>query len=165
MVAAARRVVGCNRGGSGTDRLPRGAVERLALHGATELFVAEVLEWAEEAGIGAERAPSIDPRLGRVLADLEAGVRAGPLPFGRWRDQTGLGRVQLERIARRELGTSLRARRDERLLAAIRTSLARGGESLKETAARLGFFDSAHFTRWVRRHAGCPPRELRGRFL
>jgi AraC-like DNA-binding protein len=112
---------------------------------------------------GARLAPSAppDPRLAHVLADLDAAPRAGPLPYARWSATGGLGRVQLDRLARRHLGLSLRAWRDARLEREIRHRLSAGRASMKELAADLGFADAAHFTHWVRRRLGAPPARWR----
>lgn len=157
LFAAARRAIELSRA-AGRDPSPAG---RLAFHGALELFVAEILRWATGAGILAGNRAPADPRLSLLLQSLDARLQAGPLPFAEWKRETGLSRVHIERIARRELGHSLRAHRDGLLLSEVRRSLDHGGESLKETAARFGFFDAAHFTRWVRKQTGRNPSELR----
>ena len=156
--AAARRAIGLSRS-AGTDPSPAG---RLAFHGALELFVAEILRWATGAGLLSGESRPADPRLSLVIQSLDARIQAGPLPFAEWKRETGLSRVHIERIARRELGRSLRVHRDELLLSEVRRTLAHGNESLKETAARFGFFDAAHFTRWIRKQTGRNPSDLRG---
>ena len=134
----------------------------LRFHSALEIFVAELLEVlsAQKAGSLCLPQPG-DVRLQAVITDLAGQARAGALPFSRWRAMTGLGPVQLNRLALRWLGKSLRKQRDEYLLDEIRRSIARGTESLKETAARLGFFDAPHFHRWVKAQTGMNPGDLR----
>lgn len=157
--AAARKAIELSGPAAGSNPSP---ARRLALHGALELFVAEILRWATGIGILAGNRAPADPRLSLLIQSLDAHIRAGPLPFAEWTRETGLSRVHIERIARRELGHSLRVHRDELLLSEVRRSLDHGVESLKETAARLGFFDAAHFTRWVRKQTGRKPSDLRG---
>lgn len=135
--------------------------EWLVFCAALQGFVAEVLAWVVPRKGRLSLLRTGDARLDRVLADLASGLSAGPLPMARWTDLSGLSRVQLDRLARRWLGESLRHRRDELLLGEIRVALARGRESLKELAARLGFVDASHFTRWVKTRTGRRPRDLR----
>jgi AraC-like DNA-binding protein len=137
----------------------------LKLHGELEAFVAAILTWSSSRG-GSVNLPQIgDARLDTILKDLAINLHAGALPFERWLGLTGLSRVQLDRLALRWLGASLRRRRDELLLDEVRRSLSRGRESLKELSARLGFFDAPHFTRWVKTHAGRNPSDLRGMWV
>jgi AraC-like DNA-binding protein len=134
----------------------------LAFRAALDRFVAAIATWAVRRG-GTMPVPDRgDVRLRKILADLRGNLRAGPLPYARWKDTTGLGRVQIDRLAHRWLGGSLRQRRDELLLQEIRRALAGGHDSMKELAARLGFVDAAHFSRWVKQRAGQSPRQLRG---
>jgi AraC-like DNA-binding protein len=137
----------------------------LKLHGELEVFVAAILTWASSRGGTVNPPPIGDARLDAILKDLATNLHAGALPFDRWTDLTGLSRVQLDRLALRWLGASLRRRRDELLLDEIRRSLSRGRESLKELSARLGFFDAPHFTRWVKARTGRNPSELRGMWV
>ncbi len=127
--------------------------------------VAEILHWAHQRGAVWNLPQTGDVRLDKILDELSLRVSAGPLPFERWSAETGLSRVQLDRLARQHLGETLKARRDARLLQEILGSLSLGRESLKEIAARLDFFDPPHFTRWVRAHTGRNPKALRGSWL
>jgi len=137
----------------------------LEIRGALDQFVAGVVEWVGSRGVAPSAPDTGDVRLNRVLADLRANLRAGPLPYDRWRELTGLSKVQLDRLARRWLGTTLRHRRDELLFQEIRRDLAGAPDSLKEIAAHLGFFDAAHFSRWVKQRTRHSPRELRGSWV
>lgn len=155
--------------GSGPDDSLRekrfGLSDWIAFRAGLELFVAEIVSWLNRCGTEQSVPGSGDLRLGRVLADLRANLQAGPLPYARWREQTGLSKVQLDRLARRWLGGSLRRRRDEMLFQEIRRSLANGPDSLKELSARLGFCDAAHFSRWVKQRTRQNPRSLRGAWV
>jgi len=102
-----------------------------------------------------------DRRLETVLHTLHEAPRAGPLPYERWQRQTGLGRSQLERLARSRLGVSLPAYRDRLLVTEACRVLAEEPLLIKEVAAAFGFVDSAHFCRWIRRKTGHSPQELR----
>lgn len=61
------------------------------------------------------------------------------------------------------LGVTFRELVDEYRQACALAELADGRLSVTEIAFRLGYSDSAHFTRAVRRWTGCCPRELRSR--
>ncbi len=101
-----------------------------------------------------------DARLDHVLDQLGGVPRAGSLPYESWREAHGLGRAQLDRLARQYLGRSLRRHRDELLLAEIHRRLALDHSSIKRHAYELGFVDSAHFCRWVKQHTGLTPKTL-----
>lgn len=135
--------------------------EWLVFHAALERFVAEILAWVVPGKGRLSLLRTGDARLDVVMRDLGSSLCAGPLPMDRWTHLTGLSRVQLDRLAQRWLGESLRRRRDELLLGEIRRALSHGRESLKELAARLGFVDASHFTRWVKTQTGRNPRDLR----
>ncbi|PTY02303.1 hypothetical protein DB346_09335 [Verrucomicrobia bacterium LW23] len=125
-------------------------------------FLPAVAAYAREAGLGTVTGPlSGEARLDDVVHDMRRALRAGPLPYARWAALTGLGKAQLDRLALRHLGTTLRERRDVLLRDEIRHQLALGTLSAKELSARHHFTDAAHFSRWVRRMTGRSPRELR----
>ncbi|MEI6034781.1 MAG: AraC family transcriptional regulator [Verrucomicrobiae bacterium] len=147
----------------GTDEFS--PAEWLRFHGELEVFVAAILTWSSLNGGLVSHSRTGDARLDAVWKDLTNNLHAGPLPFKRWADISGLSRVQLDRLARRWLGGSLHSRRDELLLEEVRRSLSSGRESLKELSARLGFFDAPHFTRWVKTRTGRNPSDLRGAWI
>ncbi len=133
----------------------------LRARAALDELAAELARRSLEAGARVSPRSPPDPRLGRVLADLEEHPRAGPLPYVRWSAASGLGRAQLDRLARQHLGRSLRSWRDARLDRAIRHRLRAARSSMKEIAAEFGFADAAHFTHWTRRRLGVPPAHWR----
>ena len=101
-----------------------------------------------------------DTRLDVVLDQLAGRARAGPLPFVAWKQMTGLGRQQLDRLACLHLGCRLREHRDKVLLAEVHHRLAADHSSIKLHAFELGFVDTAHFCRWVKRQSGLSPTQL-----
>ena len=125
-------------------------------------FAELLLGYAARHGGGclSRRSPG-DRRLEIALHTLHEHPRAGPLPYGEWQRQTGLGRSQIERLARRHLGTSLPAYRDRLLVTEACRALSGEPLLIKEVAAAFGFVDSAHFCRWMRRKTGHSPLELR----
>lgn len=124
-------------------------------------FVVGIIRYACAHGGTVARAISGDARLDQLVEALRQEVRAGPLPYDEWKRRFGLGRAQLDRLARQHLGTSVRALRDAMLVEEIRRELSTGVHSGKELAAKYHFVDAAHFTRWVRGMTGRTPRELR----
>lgn len=131
------------------------------LQGRLHLFVSELFDRAITHGCQLNPPGSGDDRLDYVLEEMRRDVRAGPLPLAAWSRQAGLSRSQLDRLCREWLGMNLRQRRDQMLMEEIRQRLLIGSESIKELAASLGFVDSAHFCRWVRRNTGHSPLEIR----
>ncbi len=132
----------------------------LEVRSVLDRAVAFLMSWAHQQGAVWNRSETGDVRLDKVLADLAERPQAGPLPFDRWKSECGLSRVHLDRLAVQHLGETLQERRNALLMGEIRRSLAEGHESLKQLAARLGFHDAPHFTRWVKSQTGKPPSHL-----
>lgn len=133
----------------------------LKIRAAADVFVSEIMASYRGKGVVFSLPDNGDRRLHRILTDLGENLRAGPLPYAKWRKQTGLSKVQLDRLAQRWIGNTLRHRRDDMLLQEIWRSLSNDPDSLKEISARLGFFDAAHFSRWVKRRTQKSPKALR----
>lgn len=132
---------------------------RSALHA----FLGELTDVALSLGGSINPPQTVDPRLRHVLRDLSERPTAGPLPYERWRPLVGVGRVQIDRLARQHLGMSLHDWRDRQLAREVRRRLIADTAVIKTVAAELGFVDSAHFHRWVKKHLGLIPSEVRGR--
>jgi len=130
--------------------------------GAFHSFLAELCEVAEQRGGVVVRPGAVDARLAPILADLAKSPTIGPLPYERWRGRVGIGREQIDRLARQHLGMTLHAWRNRLLEREVRRRLLPGGAVIKAVAAELGFVDSAHFNRWCRQHLHRRPGELRG---
>lgn len=124
-------------------------------------FVKCLLDYAETKGGEIQRIGSGDNRLERILAQLRSEPKAGPLPYTKWEIETGIGRSQLERLALSHLGSRLRIYRDQFLILRACDLLTTSTHRVKEIAEQLGFVDSAHFCRWVRRRTGHSPLNLR----
>ncbi len=154
MVDAARRLVG--RIGAG-----RGRAGDLRTRGELYLFAAALLRALESKGVAVDDGAAADLRLEAVLADLRRDPRAGPLPYVRWTQLTGLGRSQLDRLCRRHCGESLRARRDGILMSRLERQLAADSRDIKALAYDHGFVDASHLTRWFRSQSGATPGAFR----
>jgi len=69
----------------------------------------------------------------------------------------------LNALCRQHLGMTARQVISTRLAVEARRLLHFSVESVARIALALGFRDASHFSRFVRRHLGCSPRELRAR--
>ncbi len=134
--------------------------QTLELTGALYRFVGKLFAYAVTQGAIINTLPSTDSRIERVIRDIHSDLRAGPLPFARWQKQTGLGRTQLERLARRHLHRSLHTYRDELLTTAVCRALTTQHLMVKQAAETYGFVDTAHFCRWLRAQIGQSPASL-----
>lgn len=132
---------------------------RASLHA----FVGELIDAVLALGGRVTSPQTVDARLRHILSDLATRPTAGPLPYERWRPLVGVGRVQIDRLARQHLGMSLHEWRDRQLAREVRRRLLANTTVIKTVAAELGFVDSAHFHRWVKKHLGLIPSEVRGR--
>ncbi len=67
----------------------------------------------------------------------------------------------LARVVRQISGTGAMEWINEAVMADVRTSLIHTDESIKEVSARLGFNNSAFFGKYVKKHSGMTPKQLR----
>jgi AraC-like DNA-binding protein len=151
---------------TGTDGCP--LVEReFDLHSWLQLrirllaFLAQIIRKTEVTGGGAQSMGWGDLRLDAIVSELRLDLRIGPLPYAKWRRQFGLSRSGIDRLARQLLHGSLRAHRDRLLEDELRRELVLGICSAKELAVQYGFFDQAHFSRWLRQRTGMTSKNLR----
>jgi AraC-like DNA-binding protein len=82
---------------------------------------------------------------------------AAPLTLIELAQESGLSRYQLIRAFARELGLTPHAYILQRRIA-LAQQLIRSGCDLAEVAARAGFYDQSHLTRWFVRQFGVTPR-------
>ncbi|MBI3831443.1 MAG: helix-turn-helix transcriptional regulator [Planctomycetes bacterium] len=102
----------------------------------------------------------LDSRIEQALRALDRDDRQIPTP-GKLARLVALSPSQLNRLFRRELGKTVRNYCESRKLDAARSLLVASNVSIKETAHRLGFLSSQHFSRWFRRSAGTTPSHYR----
>lgn len=140
------------------DSLPLS--RRFRILAALYEFCDVFFSYAVENGASITAIPSLDLRIDWILRDLQINLRAGPLPFTRWQEQTGLSRSQLERLAKKHLNQSLHAYRDELLVTATCRALASRQPLVKQIAVQFGFVDTAHFCHWLRARTGHTPAML-----
>jgi AraC-like DNA-binding protein len=158
---ALRALAGLHRDRGPLDHRAAGMAGWLQFCAGCFALVASLVARSVAAGVGHVVHREVDPRLRPILEELARAPRIGPLPEDRWRETAGLGRAQLDRLARAHCGSTLRGWRDRLVAAEVRRRLDLGRDSLKEIAADLGFADGAHFNHWVRRHLGTAPSRWR----
>lgn len=135
--------------------------ELLAVKSGLYRFVNTLFGYAAGQGGSVTHTSNEDSRLAKVLNSIQSDLRAGPLPFSQWHEQTGLGRSQLENLARKHLRMSLAAYRNRLLIAEACRRLGANAALIKEVADALGFVDTSHFSRWLRQHTGRSPTDFR----
>lgn len=124
-------------------------------------FLNEALPLWLESGWYIRNQHTGDARLLGLLEKLRQQPSIRPLSSDELLAETGLSRVQLDRLARRDQGLSLHELVESYCLQESIRRLADVQESVKTIAGKLGFTDSAHFCRWFRRHTGHPPGRYR----
>jgi AraC-like DNA-binding protein len=134
--------------------------------GAETLAVESELTWILTALVGRHAAPGPPRPRGRIgpvaaaVRDRLANRLTDPPSLTELAADLGLSRYQVLRAFRAEMGLPPYA-----WLAQHRVSRARGllatGVSPAEAAARVGFADQAHLTRWFRRVVGVTPGAFR----
>lgn len=100
----------------------------------------------------------IDPRVEESVRSLDRTRDRMPEPHELAR-QAGISVSQLNRLFRQELGITVREYSRRRRLVLARTLLAAPGSRVKETAFRLGFLSSQHFSRWFHLGTGMTPSQ------
>jgi len=164
MREAAERIVaelggqsGLEGGRSSGDGLGLGRWLRLQRHLA-EFVVA----WYE--AVFGEAGPSgddLDHRVREAVTALALRPRMGPVPYDALTLRTGLGRVQLDRLFKDQLGRSPKQELDRLCLERVLRRLDDPGRALKTIAAELGFTDTSHLCRWFARQVGTSPQRYR----
>lgn len=113
----------------------------------------------------------MDARISRVIQTIDTVVNYGDdaaraaLSVQQLADEAGLSRFHLQRLFKRDTGSTIRHYLQDALLgnAAVRVRFSR--ESLLSIALTLGFGSQQAFTRAFTRRWGVPPGELRNRAL
>lgn len=100
----------------------------------------------------------LDPRVEKAVQILNQIQPRTPDPL-ELAGQTGLSASHLDRLFRKELGITVHEYCHRHKLAAARSLLAVSGSQVKETAFRLGFLSSQHFSRWFRLGTGMTPSQ------
>jgi AraC-like DNA-binding protein len=103
----------------------------------------------------------IDERVRKALDLLHAHDPGEPLPIARVAAETGLSLNQLTRLFRRDLQTTPAKYWDQLRTEHARNRLLQPGARIKEVAIELGFTHLSHFSKWIKRHTGKRPREIR----
>lgn len=133
----------------------------LAFRACLDTFVVAVLEAVASTPNAITPLIPHDARLTHILHGLQSLKRVGPLPYSQWYDELGLTRAQIDYLSATHLHMTLRAHHDKLLTSEAAHRLRSTSRSVKEIAAELGFSDTAHFCRWLRRHTGQSPSSLR----
>lgn len=103
---------------------------------------------------------STDTTVHKAMLLLEQQLHA-PLPIDQLCEPLGIGRRQLERRFRRDIGMSPAGYRQKLRLERARWLLRNTDLEVIAVALECGFQDGAHFARAVRQSLGASPREIR----
>jgi len=107
------------------------------------------------------RSNHTDDRLLRALQILNQTPLSDPFPQASLLAQSGLGRSQLDRLALRDTGVTIREYWECLREQAACHSLSMGSMPVKEIAYQLGFKQPSHFTKWLARRTGDTPQIFR----
>lgn len=111
------------------------------------------------------RSSQTDDRLLRALRVLNQTPLSDPFPEEAVLTQSSLGRSQLDRLALRDTGVTIREYWERLREQAARHSLRMGSMPVKEIAYQLGFKQQSHFTKWFSRRTGASPQEYRQKII
>ncbi len=121
-------------------------------------------EWAgamESEGFRHTTPSPVDGRVQSVMKILDGMSFTGEIPYGYLERTVSLGKVQIDRLFMRELGTTPRKYLERRLVSSARAQLQGTSLSVKEISAKLGFTSDSHFCAWYKRKTGVYPLSFR----
>lgn len=150
-----------NRGKTHFSRMNLTISEVFSVKSGLYEFIDTLFRSVARRGASITKTHEEDPRLATILNWLHTNLQIGPLPFIEWRQQTGLGRSQIENLARKYLRMSLVSYRNRLLTAEACRRLGIHSVQVKQVAEELGFVDSSHFCKWLRQHTGRTPANFR----
>lgn len=128
----------------------------------TELFSRWLFHWHTLRDCAAPlQPPNIDPRIINVLSELIRTPGIAPVDYDHLAQITGLSRVHINRLFRQSTGQSIKGWKNSNCLKIAEEMLMRNTYSIKEIAARLGFCDASHFSKWFRLHMHYSPNQWR----
>ncbi len=103
----------------------------------------------------------VDGRVQAIMKILDGMSFTGEIPYDYFESTASLGKVQIDRLFVRELGTTPRKYLERRLVNSAKQLLHGTQMSIKEVSAKIGFSSDAHFCAWFKRHAGTYPAKFR----
>ena len=109
----------------------------------------------------AAAAPVVDQRVQRARRHLNWQPQLRPVPYDELTALTGVGRVQLDRLFRSELGASPKTILDRALLQRVIEQLADRERPIKAIASECGFTDTSHLCKWFTKRMGVSPERYR----
>ena len=102
-----------------------------------------------------------DARIFAILRAIGGPASIAPLDYAQLSSEVGLSKAQLIRIFKANLGLTPQQWREAQCLKSAEDDILQRKLSVKEIAARLGFYDASHFTKWFRNKTGSSPRKWR----
>ncbi|OGV43940.1 MAG: hypothetical protein A2X48_05615 [Lentisphaerae bacterium GWF2_49_21] len=121
-------------------------------------------EWAsamESEGFRYSTPSPVDGRVQSIMKILDGMSFTGEIPYDYLERTVSLGKVQIDRLFMRELGTTPRKYLERRLVSSARALLQGTTLSVKEISAKLGFSSDSHFCAWYKRKTGAYPLSSR----
>jgi transcriptional regulator GlxA family with amidase domain len=128
---------------------------------AQQALAAFIVIWMRTWDLTPGEEIATDPRVRLAQVHLASNARIDHVPYDDLATTTGLGRVQLDRLFKQQLGRSPKAELDRLCLERVLRRLADRSRSLKGIASELGFTDTSHLCRWFRRLSGVSPEQHR----
>ncbi len=122
-----------------------------------ELFIGALLSEGAEAAKPAD----VDLRIQPLMRILDGIPFPEGVPYPLLERSAGLGRVQIDRLFKRDLGVSPRAYMERCALEEAKARLLSGSMSVKELSGALGFSGPSSFCAWFKRLAGHSPLEFK----
>jgi AraC family transcriptional activator of pobA len=120
--------------------------------------------WLARHGDGpaqAEPPDSAARRLSRAYCQRLADLPSGPQRVGEHAAALSFTATHLNRVCKEQTGRSAAALLAETTLHAARSALTETDRPVQDIARLLGFASPAYFTRFIRRHTGYSPSDLR----
>ena len=119
------------------------------------------LEIMSKAGIEVCDNRNIDGRVMRMLNKLRSSSSHGSVPYDELGKISSLGRVQIDRLFKSQVGASPKQIKDNYLLESCKDMLLAANLTVKELADTAGFQTASQFCTWFKKHTGVSPMNYR----
>ncbi len=143
------------------DPLPMPLLTWPRIEGCFLEWVQIWMDMMESEGLEMNRPASIDVRVHRAIRFIQAIPVSGPVPYENLCKATGLSRVQLDRIFRKQLGMSPKEYLNRCILLRAKDEVLANRLTCSEISEMLGFCSQSHFTRWFQKLTHNTPKAFR----
>lgn len=151
------------RKGVALEQIPRDIEHHFEMRRLFNGWLTAYAQAMRRQGLAPHIHQPLDERVWRAISRLEARHARVPFREKELASLAGLSVTQLNRLFVANLGMTSAEFWEKKRVRTARAALLESSHSIKWIAYDLGFGSLQHFSAWVKKHMGCPPREFRKR--